>query len=166
MFILAPETIALPGRALDPSICAPGVLDQCNLRPWIHGAIVSEAKISLKSSKKFIFKVIFVSHCHFRDIYNPYYHFLRGNILRDGTFNELRHISLIQVFGTNQIMPCSPTPPVLTLTSPVLTVPLFSVLTHVFLTVSSWHILSPKSHLILSPVHSSLPFSPKHAKTL
>ena len=65
--------------------------------PQTHGDINSGAKITTKNILKFDFqknvKVNFVSHCHFRDLYNQYDHFLRIFFLFDG----VPFIKIIQV---------------------------------------------------------------------
>ena len=78
------RTANLPRGVLEPSKCAPRNYGAFEVRPaefWsnatcaplFHGDIVMGAKISIKNHLKLrlplFFKVIFVSRCHFRDLY-------------------------------------------------------------------------------------------------
>ena len=103
-------TANLPRGVLEPLKCSPRNYGAFKVRPaefWSnamcallsHGDIVTGAKIPTKIINNldlpYFVKVIFVNHCHFRDLYNQYDNCLRKNISQDGTFKLSRSTSSI-----------------------------------------------------------------------
>ena len=78
----------------EPSFCAPRSWEQCNLRPGTHVAIVSGAQITTKKSNKILsfFKVILLSHCHFKDLYK-YWNVMNKNHLNWTELNWTDHFT-------------------------------------------------------------------------
>ena len=84
-FILCPAELwslcLLPVEFWTPCSLLSGVLEQCNLFPanlWRHSLRgQNNHKNYLKIWYSYFLKVIFVNHCHFRDLYSQYDHLLR-----------------------------------------------------------------------------------------